>query len=281
LIELPVEASIDTDAGKVYQKIPAYKAIIRDDGHQMAVLRDTYKVVQPQELIEQFAPYFDSGLVEPIAGGSLKNGSRISVIGKIKGSDREIAPGEQIGAFLNFYAGLDGSLGIGGKVFGVQVRCLNGMCSSETRFSMVFKHTKNVMNRLSDIKTDIAKAIQAFDRDAEVYAELATKKVTRQQMVAYVHNVILTDEERAVLDAGEELSTKRVNTLDTVIDLLDTQRGLELVPAVRGTAFQAYSAITEHLTYNQGRTPDSRLNAQLFGDSARMNREALNLARVM
>lgn len=278
LLELPVEASIDTDAGKVYHPLPGYKSIMRDDGFNLAVLRNTYTVVQPQEIIQQFEPYFDSGLVEPIAGGSLQGGKRISIIGKISGSDREIAKGEQIGAYLNFYAGLDGSLGIGGSVFGVQVRCLNGMCSSSAKFSVSFKHTKNVRHRLADIKGDITKAINAFNDDTEKYQALCVKPMNRVKQVAYVQNVLLTESEQS---SNEPLSTKKQAIVSNVIDLLDTQKGLELVPSVRGTAMQAYSAITEYLTYSQGRTPETRLNSQLFGESASLNRKALDLALSM
>ncbi len=61
-------------------------------------------------------------------------------------------------------------------------------------------------------------------------------------------------------------------------DLIDGQKGLELVPAARGTAWQAYNAVTDYLTHTAGRNNDNRLHGQYFGQAADVNQQALQLA---
>ena len=74
------------------------------------------------------------------------------------------------------------------------------------------------------------------------------------------------------------MSTVKKNQSERVVELLDTQKGLDLVPAVRRTAWQAYNAVTEYLTHEHGRSEDTRLNSQWFGASANVNRKALSMA---
>jgi len=281
LLELPLKAVINTDNGEQSTPIEAYKAIIRDDGQQIAVVRNTYTVVQPQDILAQFDPFIESGLVDLNCGGSLKNGTRISMVGKIRGSDREIVKGEEIASYLNFYAGLDGSLSIGADYFGLQLRCLNGLCTVNSKLNISIRHTKSVHERLESAQSIIAKAIKSFEKTTEIYTQLALKPMTREVQETYIRNVFETKKSETPTDETEELSTRQENKLDRVIELLDTQKGLELVPVVRGTAWQAYSAVTEYLTYEHGRNDDSRLNSQLFGESNRLNQKALNLALTM
>lgn len=278
LHELGLQSVINTPQGDVSAPIKKYKALIRDDGQEIAVVKKSYTVVQPATLCEQFTPFIESGLIDLIAGGGLKDGTRISIIGKIKGSEREIVEGEEIGAFVNFFAGLDGSLGIGASVFGVQARCLNGLCALISKFSTSLRHTKTVHIKLSEARETIAKTILDFNKSIDAYTHLATRQVTRAKQETYVRNVL------APIDTSnpdKEISTRTENVVRHVIELLDTQQGLELVPAVRGTPWQAYSAMTEYLTHEVGRNDDSRLNSRLFGESAILNRQALNLAMAM
>jgi hypothetical protein len=146
---------------------------------------------------------------------------------------------------------------------------------SNTRFS--FKHTKNIRDRIDAAQATIAQTLAQFERNVEAYQSLAAKKVTRQAMTSYVRRVFIPEQK----DLDNEVSGKLEAKVQTVIDLLDNQRGMELVPAIRGTAWQAYNAVSEYLTHDYGHTDDSRLNAQWFGASAKDNSRALNMALAM
>jgi hypothetical protein len=50
---------------------------------------------------------------------------------------------------------------------------------------------------------------------------------------------------------------------------------------VSGTFWTAYNGVAEWLSYQRGRTQANRLNSLWFGDSAAMNRQALETALEM
>jgi len=113
----------------------------------------------------------------------------------------------------------------------------------------------------------------------ESYKHLAERKVTRTTQEEYITKLLEPD----LLDAkkASDVSTKAKNKVNHVIDLLDHQRGIEKVPAMRGTAWQAYNAVSEYITHENGRNPDSILNNQYFGDGVKLNHEALTLAMAL
>lgn len=66
------------------------------------------------------------------------------------------------------------------------------------------------------------------------------------------------------LPAGAREESRRVQ--DNVIEILERGgRGLDM-PGVRGTAWGAYNAVTEYLTWERGRSNDNRMGALWFGD---------------
>jgi hypothetical protein len=59
--------------------------------------------------------------------------------------------------------------------------------------------------------------------------------------------------------------------------LYESGRGNNL-PGVKGTLWAGYNAVTEYLAYSRGKTDDSRLDSLWFGDSAKVNARAMEVA---
>lgn len=66
---------------------------------------------------------------------------------------------------------------------------------------------------------------------------------------------------------------------DLLKELFENGRGNEQ-PAVRGTWWAAYNAVTEFVTHHRGRTDEARLQAT-FSDAGEINRRALTTALQM
>lgn len=62
--------------------------------------------------------------------------------------------------------------------------------------------------------------------------------------------------------------------------MFETGRGNNL-PSIRGTYWASYNAVSEYLGYERGRSQQSRLDSLWFGDSANLNRHALEIALAM
>ena len=116
-------------------------------------------------------------------------------------------------------------------------------------------------------------ANQEFEATAEQYKLLARKS----------HQPGRSEEVRRACPQGgdgQEASTRTKNTVQKIIGLCEAGRGNNL-PSVSGTYWTAYNGVSEWLSYERGQAQDSRLNSLWFGDSANLNKHALQTALEM
>lgn len=276
LIDCELEASITDDQGnKNYMPIESRKAIFRSDGKFIGDVGKDFFTEQPYEAINFCRPFIESGLVELEAGGSLRGGTRMWILAKIKHSEMEIVKGDAVKAYLLAATGFDGSLRKIIKLCDTRVVCANtlAVARSENTAEWTAKHTVNFQPKMADIQKQVGIALGVHKRSIEAYQSLARKQMTEEKQSAYIVQVIAGDTPKK--DWSPQLTTK----VQVVIDLIDNQRGLEYVPAIRGTAWQAYNAVSEYVTHHAARTEDTRVNNQWFDASTQgLNNRALELA---
>lgn len=258
-------------------------AIIRSDGKEIGKVGKDFGLLQPGKIFEGMGAIVETGLVELEAGGSLCGGKRMWILAKIKGADADIVGGDHIRGYVLFYTGFDGSLSVGLMRTNVRVVCANTLQQAITgrgeQEGFRLRHTSKVELRFDAAADTILAGLKGFKADIEVYRALANKRMSEREQEKLIRSVI-APKVVAAEERGEEIEipAQTEAKIRHVIELLDTQAGLELVPAMRGTAWQAYNAVTEYLTHDYGRTRDSRLNGQWFGESAAMGRKALTMA---
>lgn len=276
LFKVPIQwAYTDLEGNTETGPAPEHCAIVRDDGRVLGVHSNRYEPVQPSAVFDRYRPLIDSGLVTLETGGTLNDGKRMWVLGKVAGADAEIVPGDPIRGYVLFQESWDGSLCAGAGLTSVRVVCANTLAMAQGDVTMRAKHTRGVHAKLDSYRDEIARVLHGFRENVEAMRTLARKQVTRAAQEVYIREVIAGPES---LEKDAEISARTENKVDTVINLLDTQRGLELVPAIRGTAWQAYNAVSEYLTHDHGRDAESRLASQWFGQSAKINTRALQAA---
>lgn len=274
LIECEVKAFI----GDQSESIPDKKAIFRDDGKYIATVGIDYGLIQPYKVFDSYRDLIESKKVELEAGGSLRDGKRMWALAKLTNDGtREVLNNDAVNGYLLMHTSFDGSLSHGIKFVATRVVCANTLAVAigESGSYIKLKHTSRIEERLDQVMKAVNTASKTFDHSIASYQALAKKKMTYKQMCEYVMNHFVTEEKR---ESEEKISTKTINTVKYVIDLLDSQKGLELVPAMKGTAWQAYNAISQYYTHDYGNNEDNRLNGQWFGQSAKMNQAALNEA---
>ena len=116
-------------------------------------------------------------------------------------------------------------------------------------------------------------ANQEFEATAEQYRLLARKTINQEDLHRYVKRVLKVKED-------EEPSTRTANTIAEIIGLCESGRGNTL-PSIRNTLWSSYNGVSEWLSYNRGHGTDSRINSLWFGDSANLNKHALQTALEM
>lgn len=261
---------------EAYVKLAGHCAIVRDDQKQIGVVGADYELVQPYDAFAFFEPFLETGKVALEAGGSLCDGSRMWALAKITSASADIVPGDGVSGYLLVYTSFDGSLSHGIQQTNTRVVCQNTLSAAiagKSAKKFRFKHTSGLDARIQAAQSDIALLLGMFEEQIEQYRVLASKKATGAEMVAYVARLFEVDDKE-----DSEVSGKMRAKVQRVVDLIDDQAGLDLVPAARGTMWQAYNAVTEYLTHEHGHSQDSRLNSQWFGDSAKVSAKALELA---
>lgn len=256
--------------------------IMRSDGTEYNTVGADFELLQMEEAFKPLAgELINSGLVKLDTGAVLHNGASAFLMANIVNKGiADIVRGDTVKANLLIATGFDGRMKNTIKDCRTRVVCANTLGSAVREKDSTFdfkylKHTKNIRTKLLDVEQTILGHLQAFEKQVEAYRYLASKKISADTAQKYIGQVFLTIEE---FTGKAEISTKKANTVSQVIDLIDTQKGLDLVPAIRGTAWQAYNAVSDYVTHSYGRNESSRLHAQYFGESAKINDRALNLA---
>ncbi len=267
-VELAPLVTADTQA-KV-----THRAVRRtSDSKVLGVVGPRYAPLQNKDAFAWFQPFLDAKEAALHTAGSLRGGSRVWVLAKLNRDPLVIAPGDEVEKFILLSHGHDGSLAVRAGFIPVRVVCANTLAmahGSDASKLIRLKHTKDVLENLANVREIMNLANQEFEATAAQYKLLARKSINQQDVRRYVRRVLK-------IDGDQDISTRTTNIVEEIVRLAEAGRGNDL-PSVRGTLWTAYNGLAEWLTYNRGRSEDNRLNSLWFGDSANLNRHALEVA---
>lgn len=278
-LKLDLEATITGQDGTVSRMpLTNSKVIVDSNGKEFNTVGADFELFQPSEMGNRYREFYEKNLITLIAGGMLRGGSQFFMLGKVNGANCDILANDTVESYLLMFTGFDGSLSTGHTFTVNRATCKNVLAVMKWANMRHIKHTKNMRVKVATVDMVLKNAMSQFEQTTEAYKTLAHKNMTEKEQIAYIKSVFLTPQEIA---KPEEVSTRKSNTVRYVIDLLDTQKGIDLIPAMRGTSWQAYNAVTQYLTHDQGNNVDTRLQSQWFGQGAAMNAKALELALTM
>jgi phage/plasmid-like protein (TIGR03299 family) len=255
----------------------AHKAVRRvSDGRVLGVVGPRFCVLQNRDAFQWFQPFLDAREAALHTAGSLRGGSRVWVLAKIERSPLVIAAGDEVEKFVLLSHGHDGSLAVRVGFTPIRVVCANSLALAHRHDAsklIRLKHTRDVLENLTNVREVMDLANQEFEATAEQYRLLARRDINQADLRKYVRRVLKVDDR-------EEISTRTANQIEQIIRLFETGRGNDLA-SIRGTYWAAYNGVSEWLGYERGRSPQSRLDSLWFGDSAVANRRALEIALEM
>jgi len=263
--------------------VPAYATVRDSDRSVLGVVGPTYKPLQNQDAFDFFQPWLDQGLADLETAGSLRHGKRVWVLAKMKSANLEIVKGDEIAKYILLSNGHDGTLAVRTGFTGIRVVCANTMAMAHGDKSsklLRVRHSKNTVKALDGIREIMNLAEQAFEATADQFRFLARKDVNTDDLKSFVKQVFkpkVLEGGPLVTEADEEDCERLVGR---IIPLFENGRGNAL-PGVAGTMWAAYNAVNEYLAYERGRSDDGRLHSLWFGDSARLNQRALQVAMAM
>lgn len=245
------------------------RAVVREsDQSILGAVGPSWTPLQNADAFEWFEPLVASGDVKLEAAGSLRFGQRVWVLAKC--ATAEVKAGDPVDQFILLSNGHDGKLAVRVGFTAVRVVCANTLAVAHTADAsklIKIKHTVNVHQAIDGVRDIMVMATKSFAGTIEQMRHLARVGCNEKTLHRYVREVFEPGK------ADDEMAAKR--TLDRIAPLFEEGRGAELS---RGTMWGAFNAVTEFVTHERGRTKESRLDAQWFGDGAQLVTRALDTA---
>ena len=296
------------------RQVDRYATVRSTDNKVLGTVGPDYVPVQNDRAFAFFEPYVQSGAATIDTAGSLRGGSRVWMLAQISRPDSVIVPAadDRVRKYLVLANGHDGSLALHVGLTPIRVVCQNTLSAAldlhtapgRRRIAVLkIRHTSGAEDAMAEVQETIAQADADFERAAEVFRALAGRSVNAAALKRYVDLVFRPKRQQiaeggagAAIDAvafmadlrseqaraelADEILTKQKETkdriYDSVVSLFEGGRGND-APGVRGTAWAAYNAVTEYLSWERG-SQDNRVNAALVGGDSGLGARAVNAA---
>lgn len=252
-------------------------AIVRDtDKSILGYVGQRYKPLQNREALDFFKVFHNSGAASFETAGSLRGGQKVWIMAKLEAPEMEIVKGDTVRKYLMLSNGHDGLTGIRIGFTPVRVVCANTLAmahsNQNSKLMRVF-HSKKVIENLELLKSTINAANASFEATAEQYRALAKAQVNQNDLKEYVTQVFYNG---AQAETDRE-KLARTNLENEITRLFEAGHGNQLA-GVRGTAWALYNSVTQYLSYEAGRSQDTRIDSLWFGNAHSLNETALKEA---
>jgi len=255
-------------AGATPVEWPDYHVLLRSDTKSpLAVVSDTFKVVQPREVIAFFADLIREAGFRMTTAGVLHGGKKFWAQADV-GTGDDVVRGDFVGARLLLATACDGSMNTVAKGVSERVVCANtlGFAMSESGGSMVKVSHRSVFDE-AKVKRQLGFAPAGFARFIRGARELSKREVSPEEGQLFA--LELLGGVAAPQNAAQIVrNSKVVDSIgyQTVLALFGGKgRGSQL-PGVAGTAWGLVNGVTEYVDhYQRSRSADNRFDSAEFG----------------
>lgn len=252
------------------QQVSHVANVRTSDNTVLGVVGPDYRILQNTEAFEWFQPILESGDVTIESAGSLFNGKRIWALARIAGAEAEVRDGDAVKRYVLLSHGHDGSLCVRLGLTDIRVVCNNTLTLAHNGGSELIRlrHTKNLIENMDAVRAALDVTRDKFVATLEQYRRLADKAINQDDVRNYV-NLVFEPHFGQSKAANDRIQDR----LDHIVTLAYSGRGNS------GTSvWDAYNAVTEFTSWERGRTQDTRINSVWFGESAKLNQKAFEIA---
>jgi len=261
-------------------QVPSYATVRDSDQSVLGVVGKTYRVLQNETAFKWFQPFLDSGEVELHTAGSLRNGRHVWILARVKGGDAEIVKGDTIEQYILLSHSHDGTCAIRAGFTGIRVVCANTVAAAHSaKDSKLIKirHSENAELALSKVRQSLDVGRREFAATAQGMREMAATGCDIKTLKAYIREVFAPE---VTLSTATEQNSTVERLCEKIVPLFEDGRGAQL-PGVKGTLWGGYNSVTEFLTWERGRSADTRLENLWFGPAGNLAQRAYDVALKM
>lgn len=275
--------------------IHGHFANIREDtGDVLGLVSEKYQLLQNHEVYSIMDEMAGIAGLRYETAGSLRGGKRVWMLARMPEATFAVGSDDEVRPYLLGTNGFDSTMAFRLLPTSVRVVCENtlAMALREGRGrGMSWNHVGDMEAKKDAAKEMLGIARDHFNNFATGAKLLASHEINEQIAQAYFEELFPERDPEAVgIGAGEYWRDKSKRQASRVaperarlMELFETGVGTDL-PGVRGTAWAAYNAITEHLDHdrpNRNNTRDRRsshqLESVLFGPGRSLKARAFDL----
>src|SRR5690606_23202632 len=216
-----------------------------------------------------FQPFLDAKEAEFHTAGSLFGGRKVWILAQLNRDPVKITKNDEVLKFILLSDSFDGSSAVRAGFTPIRVVCANTLAmahGNDASKLIRLKHSKSVKDNLEKVREIMNAADAKFTATAEQYKALTRKDVSARDLKNFVELVL------KVPDDTDNISTRMRNILQKVYDHFENERGK--------TWWHAYNSVNTYLNHDKGKR-ENRVNGLWFGQDAKTNQDALNLALKM
>lgn len=241
-----------------------------DTGAPLGVVSDSYKVVQPREVLEFFREWADANACVIESAGVLFGGKRYFATAKM--SDGVfVGEGDKVVPYVLLSTSADGSLATEGRITTVRVVC-NNTLRLASKGATSFRVSHRTTFKAEECRSIIETAHQEFGAFMDMSRKLASIKV-ESRLAEDMTTLLLTTPTR---DADAARDSAGFNKIMSLFN--GGGKGSTLETA-RETAFGWLNACTEYVDHHvRARSDENRTAAALWGPGADLKQRAVEIA---
>lgn len=241
-----------------------------DTGAPLGVVSDSYKVVQPREVLEFFREWAQANACTIESAGVLFGGKRYFATAKM--SDGVfVGEGDKIVPYVLLSTSADGSLATEGRITTVRVVC-NNTLRLASKGASSFRVSHRTAFKAEECKGIIEAAQQEFGTFMDMSRKLASIKV-ESRLAEDMTTLLLTTPTRNADAARDSAGFTKIMSLFGGLG-----KGSTLETA-RETAFGWLNACTEYMDHHvRARSDENRTAAALWGPGADLKQRAVEIA---
>lgn len=244
------------------------KAVVREsDQTILGVVGAQYQPVQNSQAFNFFDAFVETGMVDYHTAGSLRNGSNVWILAKMR--DSMLVGRDQVDKYLLLHNSHDGSKCLSIGLTPIRVVCMNTLSAalSQGKNRLKMKHTRTVNNRLEAAREALEAYNAQFEAAREAYAFLASKAVTAEVLTQYLEFLFPLPKER---EGGRNRQ---------VHELVTTLFEGKMLGGSDRSFWSLYNSVTEYSDHwAGGKNADTRLQSIWTGTLAETKQKALDYA---
>jgi phage/plasmid-like protein (TIGR03299 family) len=268
------------DLGSITKQFDGKRVLYRNDtGNGLSVVSDSYKIVQPKDVLNFFEELVAVGDMHLETAGVLFGGTRYWAMANTNFED-DVIGGDRIKGRLLLTTSCDGTLATTAKFVSERVVCNNtlkiALGEADDEKKPQVRVTHGAVFNPEKIKEALGLLDHGWHQFMTNIRKMSKTKMSDAAAKNFISSIMLNPEQLKLLEEQNEVHKRVQAKLDEIFAMYKgTGMG---ATEVTGTVWGALNAITEYADHRIGQKADNKLWNSWFGYSENLKNTAFELA---